>query len=84
MTYVNLMWNKNRLRHIDISKVEFVGEKTCKDLQGLHAFSSCYSISACCRGGGGNPCSKAGYEGGRLKKAMIGVGKLGLRVRLIP
>ena len=22
-----------------------------------------------------NQCSKAGYEGGRLKKAMVGVGK---------
>ena len=29
-------------------------------------------------------CSKAGYEGGRLKKAMVGMGKFLLRVRLLP
>ena len=68
------MRNKNRLRHNDITKVGYsVGEETCKTLPGLHAFSSCYSISA--YGGRENQCSKAGYEGGRLRNAMVGVGK---------
>ena len=38
---------KNRLRHIDITKVgQSLGEETCKALQGLHAFTGCDSVSA--------------------------------------
>ena len=41
------MWNKEQPRHIDISKVvQFNGEETCKALQGCHAYTRCYSLSA--------------------------------------
>ena len=31
---------------------------------------------------GENKCSKAGYEGGRVKKAMIGVGKAWIKAEV--
>ena len=38
---------KNRLHHIDITKVrQSLGEETCKALQGLHAFTGYDSVSA--------------------------------------
>ena len=45
--YVYPVWNKEQSRHIDISKVgQFLGEETCKALQGCHAYTRCYSLSA--------------------------------------
>ena len=41
------MWDKELPRHIDISKVgQFLNEVTCKVLQGCHAYTRCYSLSA--------------------------------------
>ena len=45
--YVYPMCNKEQPRHINISKVgKFLGEETCKALQGCHAYTRCYSLSA--------------------------------------
>ena len=45
--YVYPVWNKEQPRHIDISKVgQFLGEETCKALQGCLAYTRCYSLSA--------------------------------------
>ena len=66
---------KNRLRHIDITKVgQSLGEETCKALQGLHAFTGCDSVSAF-SGRGKVSALKLIMKGGRLQKAMEGLGK---------
>ena len=45
--YVYQMWNKELPLHIDISKVgRFLSEETCKVLQGWHAYTRRYSLSA--------------------------------------
>ena len=66
---------KNRLRHIDITKVgQSLGEETCKALQGLHAFTGCDSVSAF-SGRGKVSALKLIMKGGKLQKAMEGLGK---------
>ena len=66
---------KNRFRHIDISKIgQSLGENTCKALQGMHAFTGCDSVSAF-SGRGKVSALKLVMKGGRLQKAMAGLGK---------
>ena len=66
---------KNRLRHIDISRVgQSLGEDTCKALLGLHAFTGCYSFSAF-SGRGKVGALKLVMKVGRFQKAMEGLGE---------
>ena len=68
------MRNKNRLRHIDISKVgSLLVKRLVKLYQDfMHSPAATQSAPIVV---GENQCSKAGYERGRLKKAILGVDK---------
>ena len=66
---------KNRLRHIDISKVgQSLGKDTCMALSGLHAFTGRDSVNAF-SGRGKVVALKNVMKGGRLQEAMEGLGE---------
>ena len=78
MTYVYLMWNKTNNDTLTFEKLEslFVKRlvKLYKDFMHSPAATPSAPIVI-----GENQGSKAGYEGGRLKKVMVGVGKAWLK-----
>ena len=73
--YVYPIWHEKRLRQIDISKVgQALGEETCKNLQELHAFTDCDSVSAYCSRINVSALKLVMMEC-RLQKAMERLGK---------